>query len=143
MRLSIRTLLVLCTLVLNTVTYAADLQQLPGRVVRIVDGDTIVLEVGDMRHKVRLSGIDSPERNQPWGDASTRELRRQVAGKDVIVEWSKRDRWKRIIGVIKLDGENQNLHLVERDGTFGQTLNPTRRGSAASADGLAKSRPVR
>jgi endonuclease YncB( thermonuclease family) len=101
-------------LVLNTTVYAADPQQLPGQVVRIVDGDTLVLEAGDVRHKIRLAGIDAPERNQPWGDASTRELRRQVAGKEIVVEWSKRDRWKRLIGVVKLDGVDQNLHLVER-----------------------------
>ena len=101
-------------MVLNAVVYAADPQQLPGHVVRIVDGDTLVLEAGDVRHKVRLAAIDAPERNQPWGDASTRELRRQVAGKDVVVEWSKRDRWQRLIGIIRLDGEDQNLHLVER-----------------------------
>ena len=40
--------------------------------------------------------------------------RRQVAGQHVVVEWYKRDRWKRLIGVIRLDGEDMNLHLVER-----------------------------
>lgn len=95
-------------------TGAADLQTLSGQVVRIVDGDTVVLDVQGTRHRVRLAGIDAPERNQPWGDAATRELRRQVAGQEVIVEWSKRDRWKRLIGVIRLDGEDVNLHLVDR-----------------------------
>jgi len=56
-----------------------------GRVVRIVDGDTIVVEGQGVRQKVRLSGIDTPERDQPWGDSSTREMRRLVAGKDVTV----------------------------------------------------------
>ena len=65
-----------------------------GDVVRIVDGDTIVIEAEGARHKVRLAGIDAPERNQPWGEASTRELRRQVAGKVLVVEWYKRGRFR-------------------------------------------------
>ena len=92
----------------------ADISSLSGRVVRIVDGDTIVLEAGGARHKVRLAGIDAPEKNQPWGEAVTRELRRQIAGRDVLIDWSKKDRWNRLIGIIRLDGEDQNLHLVER-----------------------------
>ena len=81
---------------------------------KIVDGDTVVVEAEGDRHRVRLAGIDAPERDQPRGDTSTRELRRQVAGEHVTVVWRKKDRWKRLIGVVKLDGVDQNLHLVER-----------------------------
>ena len=104
----------LAFLILHAASFARDLQSFPGQVVRIVDGDTILLATDGARHRVRLAGIDAPERNQPWGDASTRELRRQIAGQEVVVEWSKKDRWKRLIGVIRLDGEDMNLHLVER-----------------------------
>ena len=51
---------------------AADLHHLPGRVVRIVDGDTIVLDVAGAQHRVRLAGIDALEKNQPWGEAPAR-----------------------------------------------------------------------
>ena len=91
----------------------AQAAQLPGRVVRVVDGDTIVLEAEDDRHRVRLAGIDAPERNQPWGEASTRELRRQVAGQQVVVDWYKRDRWDRLIGVVELEDQDVNLHMVD------------------------------
>ena len=101
-------------LTLHAAAYARDLQSLPGQVTRIVDGDTIVLEAEGSKHRVRLAGIDAPERNQPWGETATRELRRQVAGQQVEVEWYKRDRWKRLIGVIWLDGEDMNLHMVDR-----------------------------
>lgn len=106
--------LVICLLVLLPVACADDLESSPGRVVRIVDGDTIVIEAEGARHKVRLAGIDVPERNQPWGEAATRELRRQVAGQGVLVDWRKKDRWKRIIGIVRLGGEDMNLHLIER-----------------------------
>ena len=48
------------------------------------------------------------------GREATRELRRQVAGQNVTVRWSKRDRYKRVVGVILLDGEDQNLPLLDR-----------------------------
>ena len=38
-----------------------------GKVVRIVDGDTLVLLVDEKQHKIRLSDIDTPERKQPFG----------------------------------------------------------------------------
>ena len=114
MRFAVQTLLLICLMQLPMLVCAADLETLSGKVTRIVDGDTVVLEAQATRHRIRLAGIDAPERNQPWGEAATRELRRQVAGREVIVEWSKRDRWKRLIGVIWLDGEDINLHLVDR-----------------------------
>jgi len=61
-----------------------------------------------------LAGIDAPEKNQPWGEASTRELRRQIAGKHVVVGWYMRDRWMRLIGIVRLAGEDMNLHMVDR-----------------------------
>ena len=84
------------------------------QVVRIVDGDTIVLKVADAQHRVRLAGIDAPEKNQPWGESSTRELRRQIAGKHVVIGWHKRDRWKRLIGVMRLAEDDMNLHMIDR-----------------------------
>lgn len=87
---------------------------LTGQVKRIVDGDTLVLTSQGYDHRIRLAGIDAPERSQPWGEAATRELRRQVAGRFVVVEWNKKDRWNRLIGVVLLSGEDQNLHMVDR-----------------------------
>ena len=87
---------------------------LEGRVVRVVDGNTLVVDHGGQRHRVRLSGIDTPERDQPWGDSATREMRRLVAGRDVSVDWYKKDRWGRLIGNVYVGGEDAGLLLVER-----------------------------
>ena len=97
-----------------TSCYAADPYRLPGRVVRVVDGDTIVLEVAGAQHRISLAGIGAPEKNQPWGEASTHELRRQVAGKHVVIDGYQRDRRKRQIGVVRLAGEDMNLRMVDR-----------------------------
>ena len=52
-------------LILSFAVSAANLQQLSGHVVRVVDGDTLVIEAGDERHKVRLGGIDAPNVANP------------------------------------------------------------------------------
>lgn len=79
-------------------THAETLQ---GRVVSIADGDTItVLDADHQQHKIRLSGMDAPEKKQPFGQRSKENLSELVFGKPVAVEWAKRDRYKRIIGKV-------------------------------------------
>ena len=78
---------------------AADL--LEGRVTRIADGDTLtVLDADQVQHRVRLAGIDAPERAQPFGERSKQNLARLVAGKPVEVRWHKRDRYGRVVGQV-------------------------------------------
>jgi len=87
---------------------------LTGRVVRVTDGDTIVvLGPGNAQHKVRLQGIDAPERGQAYGTKSKEHLSDSVAGKFVVVEYSKRDRYERILGKVLLGGEDMNLEQIE------------------------------
>ena len=78
---------------------AADL--LEGRVIRIADGDTLtVLDRHQVQHRVRLAGIDAPERAQPFGERSKQNLARLVAGKPVEIRWHKRDRYGRVVGQV-------------------------------------------
>ena len=72
-----------------------------GRVVGITDGDTVtVLDANRVQHKIRLQGIDAPEKKQPFGEQSKENLSRLVFGKDVRVEWKKRERRERILGKV-------------------------------------------
>ena len=72
-----------------------------GRVVSVTDGDTIkVLDADNVAHKIRLTGIDAPERGQPFGTTSTKSLASMVAGKDVLVESRKSDRYGRVLGKV-------------------------------------------
>ena len=55
-------------LVLVLLSSICSAESLTGKVVRIVDGDTLVLlDSGNTQHRVRLAGIDTPERGQPFG----------------------------------------------------------------------------
>ena len=75
--------------------------ELTGRVVSVHDGDTItVLDAEKKQHKIRLAAIDAPERKQAFGTKSKQNLSDMVYGKPVTVEWTKRDRYKRIVGKV-------------------------------------------
>ena len=74
---------------------------LVGRVVGVADGDTVtVLDADRQQHRIRLQGIDAPEKAQPFGERSRQTLSRMVSGKDVRVEWDRRDRFGRIVGKV-------------------------------------------
>jgi endonuclease YncB( thermonuclease family) len=79
-------------------TAAADIT---GKVVAVTDGDTIkVLAANKVQHKIRLTGIDAPEKAQPFGNASRKNLATMVAGKNVRVETTKNDRYGRVLGKV-------------------------------------------
>ena len=72
-----------------------------GRVVSVSDGDTItVLDADHQQHKIRLSGIDAPEKAQPFGQRSKENLSQLIFGRDVTVEWRKKDRYGRTVGKV-------------------------------------------
>lgn len=76
-------------------------ESLHGRVVGVSDGDTItVLDADHRQYKIRLSGIDAPEKAQPFGQRSKENLSHLVFGRDVTVEWRKKDRYGRTIGKV-------------------------------------------
>ncbi len=89
--------------VLICLSRAAPADTLTGRVVKITDGDTLyVLDANYKEHKIRLAGIDAPERKQAYGLASRKHLASLVAGQQVTVEYQKRDRYGRIVGKVLL-----------------------------------------
>ena len=91
----------------------AQADTLTGRVVRVTDGDTIVvLDADNTQHKIRLTGIDAPEKKQAFGTKSKEHLSDSVAGKTVVVEYGKRDYYKRILGKVLLNDRDMNLEQV-------------------------------
>lgn len=89
---------VIATLLLLSLPALADVT---GRVVAVTDGDTIkVLDIDQVQHKVRLTGIDAPERGQPFGTVSRDHLASMVAGKEVWVESIKSDQYGRTLGKV-------------------------------------------
>ena len=94
--------------------------QLLGRVVGVADGDTLtILSAQRQQHRVRLSGIDAPEKRQAFGQVSKQHLSDLVYEKTVTVDFHKHDRYKRIVGKVQLTssekGRLKSL-LPNRDG---------------------------
>ncbi len=95
-----------------SLTASAD--TLTSKVVKITDGDTLyVLDANYKEHKIRLAGIDAPERKQAYGLAFRKYLASIVAGKQVSIEYQKRDRYGRILGKVLLDGIDVCLEQVK------------------------------
>ena len=86
-----------------------------GRVVGVADGDTVtVLDAQHVQHKIRLAGIDAPEKSQPFGNRSKQSLSDLAFDKAVVVETDKRDRYGREVGKVLVNGRDVNLIQVER-----------------------------
>lgn len=108
---SLRSALFLVAALLSCGHLAAD--ELRGRIVGITDGDTVtVLTPARIQKKVRLAGIDAPEKGQPFGQASKRQLSELAFQREVSVQWNKEDRFGRIVGVIIVNGEDVGLSLL-------------------------------
>lgn len=74
---------------------------LVGEVVGVTDGDTIrVLDAEKRQHRVRLQGIDTPERHQDWYQRARQALASRVHRQVVEVHWNEKDRWGRILGKV-------------------------------------------
>ena len=86
-----------------------------GKVVKIADGDTItVLDHYKVQHRIRLTGIDAPERKQAFGSRSRQSLSKLVFSKTVIVKTNKRDRYGRVLGKILINGTDVNKEQIRR-----------------------------
>jgi micrococcal nuclease len=98
-----------------SVAAAADRGAFTGRVVGVVDGDTIdVLTDGNVTIRVRFHGIDAPERAQPYGSRAKQFASEQCFGRSVTIHQTDVDRNDRAVGeVILPDGRNLNVATVE------------------------------
>jgi len=93
----------------------AHAENITGRVVSVADGDTItLLDADKVQHKIRLAGIDAPEKKQSFGNRSKESLSELAYDKAVTVETDKRDKYGRQVGKVLVNGQDVNLVQVER-----------------------------
>jgi len=86
-----------------------------GRVVRVADGNTItVLDARKVQHKIRLAGIDAPEKFQAFGQRSKDSLSALVFRLEVTVQTRKRDKYGPEVGKVLVGGLDANLEQVRR-----------------------------
>ena len=90
--------------------------ELQGKVIRVADGDTltILIEPIKLDMPVRLAGVDAPEKHMAFGQASKQSLSDLAYGRQVLVEWNKKDKYGRIVGKVIIDGQDINIVQVQR-----------------------------
>jgi micrococcal nuclease len=99
-------------------------QRVDGRVTKIVDGDTIHVQIGSRREKIRYIGVDTPETHKPgtpvqcYGRAASAFNARLLAGRRVELrtDAETRDRYGRLLAYVyrRPDGLFVNAELVRR-----------------------------
>ena len=88
--------------------------ELTAKVIKVVDGDTIDVLTDDKETiRIRLNGIDCPERGQPFGNNAKQFVSDSVGGQMVRIVTHGDDRYGRAIGDIYHDGTLLNLSLVK------------------------------
>ena len=94
---------------------APALADFSGQVVSVLDGDTIEVLHNQHPERIRLSGIDCPEKGQAYGQKAKHATSALAFGKDVTIQTHGHDKYKRTIGeVILPDGMNLNQELVKQ-----------------------------
>lgn len=123
------------------------------RVVQVVDGDTIGVEIADGRERVRIIGINAPEQGECLADEATALLRDLVDGEevDLVTDRSDRDRFGRLLRYVEVDGLDAGAELVEAGLAVARRYPPDtarsdgyaalQRGAADSGRGLWASGP--
>jgi len=91
----------------------AHAQEVGGRVVAVQDGDTVtILDADRVQHRVRIAGIDAPEKSQAFGEAAKQSLAHLVHGQRVDAHCPKRDRYGREVCSVHLGTRDVGLEQV-------------------------------
>ena len=78
----------------------------PAKVTSVADGDTITVLHNDQKKEIRLYGIDCPEKGQSHGDQAKALTTALAAGITVDIEQKDIDRYGRVVGLVKVDGQS-------------------------------------
>jgi len=92
------------------------------RVIRVIDGDTILVDLNGRQERVRYIGVDTPETVAPdrppgcFGQEASRANKDLVEGKVVQMERdvSERDRFDRLLRYVYVDGAFVNEELIRQ-----------------------------
>lgn len=86
---------------------------LHGIVRSVTDGDTLKVAVDHQIIKVRLYGIDAPEKNQNYGRQATHFASVTALGQRATVQVLNIDKYGRMVGIVTIDGTSLNESLLK------------------------------
>ena len=123
-------------------------QAFEGKVVGISDGDTItVLDSSNTQHKIRVAGIDAPEKSQDFGNRSKEHLSDLVFGKTVYIPESKIDKYGRTVSRVMIGNTDAGLEQIKAGMAWHYKRYEIEQSSAdrtsySSAENLAKASKI-
>ena len=103
-----RYLATLLLLIILTPSYA---DQYEGRVIKVIDGDTIWVKTNNKHIKIRLSYIDAPELKQTYGVRSKNFLTNLILDKNVQINANKKDRYNRHLGEVYIHNVDESVFV--------------------------------
>jgi len=83
-----------------------------GKVVAVLDGDSLMVLDGRQQIEVRLHGVDAPERGQAFGNVCRRTLPNLAFGKTAAVQVVDIDRYQRRVSRLTVDGRDVGLEMI-------------------------------
>ena len=83
-----------------------------GKVINVIDGDSIILQRENHEEMIRLRQIDAPEFKQPYGKKAKQALSNMILGKIVQIKGQKKDSYNRILGTVFFNDEDINLKMI-------------------------------
>lgn len=109
-----KTIFCIALLSLFSQSFASECK-LRGKVIKVADGDTItVLDSKKKQYKVRLAGIDAPEKGQPFGKKAKKYLSALVYKKAVCVDWYKKDKYRRLVAKVLVNNTDINYKIINK-----------------------------
>ncbi|RGY65361.1 thermonuclease family protein [Fusobacterium ulcerans] len=84
-----------------------------GKVIRVSDGDTILIQSGSQKIRVRMYGIDAPELKQKYGEESKKYLEKRIMDKNVDIKVINQDQYGRKVGKVFYKNKDINLEMLE------------------------------
>jgi endonuclease YncB( thermonuclease family) len=84
-----------------------------GPLVRVTDGDTLRVKIQGVAMDFRLSNIDAPEKDQPYGSEARASLLQLVNGQQVVLVPLDTDRYGRTVADVWVGSRNVNRELVK------------------------------
>jgi len=123
---------------------AAEPVRIDGRIVAVADGDTLtLLDATKTQHKIRLDGIDAPEKGQAFGNRSKQSLSDLAFGREAQAHCPKVDRYNRRVCKVIVNGADVGLEQIKRGMAWAfvrylKELEPERREAYIAAEANAR-----
>lgn len=141
----VRAALTVAAVITLAVPLAVTAAEFDGTIVGVADGDTVtLLDASKTQHRIRLDGIDAPERTQPHGQRARQSLAQLAHGRAAHADCPKVDRYGRAVCRVMVDGVDVGLEQVRRGFAwhyvkYAHEQRPADRADYARAESTARS----